>query len=146
MKSLFKKECFCNEITLEVKHKSSNNNGVSVKPKELKGIKPFAKINCRDKSFQLFLDNNNDLWYKDGKVIVYTESYVENNEVKNNIYVDKIWFKINGLEERKNQFILDTVRELSIVSENLYTDNTIVDNITLEDIYTEILKAYYKEI
>lgn len=36
-KRLFEKEEFDNDITLEVKHRSSYNNGVSVKPKELKG-------------------------------------------------------------------------------------------------------------
>lgn len=137
MKRVFEKEIF---------ERSSENGGKSVKPKELKGINKFDTVKVRDKSFQLFVDNELNLWYKDNAVIVDCESKIIDNEVKSNWLADKVWFKITGLYERRNQFILDTIRELSQVSEEIYTDNSVKDNVALEDIYEYILKSYFEYI
>ena len=142
MKKLFEKEVFKTPVTLEIMHRSSDNGGKSVKPKELKGINKFKTVKVRDKSLQLFIDNEFNLWYKDNAVILDCRSKIVNNEVKTNWIGDKIWFKITGLYERRNQFILDTVREISQISEAMYADNTVADNVALEDIYECILKSY----
>lgn len=146
MKKLFMKEVFDNPVTLEVISRSLMTNGKSLKPKELKGIKQFSSIKKRGKTLQLFIDNEFNLWYKDNSVIVGTKTEIINNHAKNVFIGDKIWFKITGLYERRNQFILDTLRELANVSEDMYVDNTIADNIALEDIYEYMLKDYYAYI
>lgn len=146
MKKLFMKEVFDNPVTLEVISRFSMTNGKSLKPKELKGIKQFSSIKKRGKTLQLFIDNEFNLWYKDNSVIVGTKTEIINNHAKNVFIGDKIWFKITGLYERRNQFILDTLRELANVSEDMYVDNTIADNIALEDIYEYMLKDYYAYI
>lgn len=146
MKKLFEKEVFKTPVTLEIMHRSSSNGGKSVKPKELKGIKQFDSVKVRGKSFQLFIDNQFNLWYKDNAVILGCDSKIIDNEVKNNWIGEKIWFKFTGLYERRNQFILDTLREMSNVSEAMYTDNTVADNIALEDIYEHILKSYLNHL
>ena len=52
-------------------------------PKELKGIKPFAKINFeRDDIKSAYIDNNGDLWYKDNMVIIgNTKPIIEHYEL-----------------------------------------------------------------
>ena len=52
-------------------------------PKELKGIKPFAKINFeRDGIKSAYIDNNGDLWYKDNMVIIgNTKPIIEHDEL-----------------------------------------------------------------
>ena len=57
-------------------------------------------------------------------------------------YYAKLWFKITGLYERRNEFILDILRDLSETSEKLYVGNTSSDNIALEDLYERLLKEY----
>ena len=117
------------------------------KPKELKGKSKVSSVKCRGKSYQVFIDDNYNLYYKDNSVLVDTQSYIEHDdlygdkvEVKH--YYAKLWFKITGLYERRNEFILDILRDLSETSEKLYIENTVSDNVALEDLYEKLIKEY----
>ena len=117
------------------------------KPKELKCKSKIASVKCRGKTYQVFIDDNYNLYYKDNSLLVDTKSYIKHDdfygdkvEVIN--YYAKVWFKITGLYERRNEFILDILRDLSETSEKLYIENTVSDNVALEDLYEKLIKEY----
>ena len=122
-------------------------------PKELKGIKPFAKINFeRDGIKSAYIDNNGDLWYKDNMVIISnTKPIVEHDE----LYGDTIdikylktkqFVKFENIHKYIDLHFLDILRMMCNASESYYTDNTISDNLRLERLYEQLLKKYLKEI
>ena len=122
-------------------------------PKELKGIKPFAKINFeRDSIKSAYIDNNGDLWYKDNIVIISnTKPIVEHYE----LYGDTIdikylktkqFVKFENIHKYIDLHFLDILRMMCNASESYYTDNTISDNLRLERLYEQLLKEYLKEI
>lgn len=145
MQKLFEKKVYETPVELHIVSRYCSSEKFT-KPKELKGINPIGSVKCRDKSLQLFIDKDFNLWYKDNKVIVGWESEIVGNEVKSSINMDKIWFKFTGIYERRNAFILDILREMCDVSENIYTDNTVADNVALEDIYLHLLEMYLNHI
>ena len=117
------------------------------KPKELKGKTKVASVKCRGKTYQVFIDDNFNLYYKDNSALVESEVYIAHDdlygdkvEVKN--YYTKLWFRITGLYERRYEFILDILRELAKVSERQYTENSVGDNVALEDLYEKLIKEY----
>ena len=119
------------------------------KPKELKGKNKIASVKDEKKSYQIFIDDNYNLYYKDNSVLVESKSCIKRNEygveqVEVMNYYAKIWFKIVGLYERKNDFILDILRDLSRASEELYTQNSVSDNVRLERLYEKLIKEYLK--
>ena len=117
------------------------------KPKELKGKSKIASIKCRRKSYQVFIDDNYNLYYKDNSVLVDSKSFIKHDDIYGDKvevihYYAKLWFKIIGLYERRNEFILDILRDLSETSEKLYIENTVSDNVALEDLYEKLIKEY----
>lgn len=146
MKKLFEQEVFENPVDLHIVSRFSDSQNKFTKPKELKGINQTAKVVCRGKSFQLFIDNDFNLWYKDNSVIIGWESEIIDNEIKTSVNMDKIWVKFTGIYERRNEFILDILREMCDVSEKIYIDNTDADNVALEDIYLSLLEVYLNQI
>ena len=54
----------------------------------------------------------------------------------------KCWFKITGLYERRNNHIIDILRDLNEYSEYLYPKNNVADNIALSRLYEQMLKIY----
>ena len=122
-------------------------------PKELKGIKPFAKINFeRDGIKSAYIDNNGDLWYKDNMVIIgNTKPTIEHDE----LYGDTIdikylktkqFVKFENIHKYIDLHFLDILRIMCNASESYYTDNIIPDNLRLERLYEQLLKEYLKEI
>ena len=117
------------------------------KPKELKGKSKIASVNCRGNTYQVFVDDNYNLYYKDNSLLIDTKSCIKHDDIYGDKveitnYYAKVWFKITGLYERRNEFILDIVRDLSEVSEELYIENTVADNVALEDLYGKLIKEY----
>ena len=117
------------------------------KPKELKGKSKIASVKCRRKSYQVFIDDNYNLYYKDNSVLVDSKSFIKHDDIYGDkveviYYYAKLWFKITGLYERRNEFILDILRDLSETSEKLYIENTVSDNVSLEDLYEKLIKEY----
>lgn len=117
------------------------------KPKELKCKSKIASVKCRGKTYQVFIDDNYNLYYKDNSLLVDTKSYIKHDDfygdkVEIINYYAKVWFKITGLHERRNEFILDILRDLSETSEKLYIENTVSDNVALEDLYEKLIKEY----
>lgn len=135
-------------IKLEVINRASSNNGKLILPNELKKIKPFAKIKDSEsnKMLNLYIDKENNLWYKDNRIIIGCNTTCDNTKVLNTSVFDKAFIKISGLYERRNDFILDVLNDLSQKSALYYTDNTISSNLYLERLYEKILKLYFKEI
>ena len=117
------------------------------KPKELKCKSKIASVKCRGKTYQVFIDDNYNLYYKDNSLLVDTKSYIKHDDLYGDKvevinYYAKVWFKITGLYERRNEFILDILRDLSETSEKLYIENTVSDNVALEDLYEKLIKEY----
>ena len=122
-------------------------------PKELKGIKPFAKINFeRDGIKSAYIDNNGDLWYKDNMVIIgNTKPIIEHDELyRDTINIKylttKQFVKFENIHKYINLHFLDILRMMCNASESYYTDNIISDNLRLERLYEQLLKEYLKEI
>ena len=122
-------------------------------PKELKGIKPFAKINFeRDGVKSAYIDNNGDLWYKDNRVIIgNTKPIIEHGEfcgdkVKTIFLTTKQFVKFENIHKYTNLHILDILRMMCDASESYYIGNTVADNLRLERLYEQLLKEYLKEI
>ena len=121
-------------------------------PKELKGIKPFAKINFeRDGVKSAYIDNNGELWYKDNRVIIGNKSTVcydnfYGDKVKTPFFTTKQFVKFENIHKYTNLHFLDILRMMCDASESYYTDNTVADNLRLERLYEQLLKEYLKEI
>lgn len=117
------------------------------KPKELKGKTKVASVKCRGKTYQLFIDDKFNLYYKDNSVLIESESHISHDDfygdkVEVNHYYSKLWFKITGLYKRRHEFILDTLKELAKASEKQYTENSVGNNVALEDLYEKLIKEY----
>lgn len=122
-------------------------------PKELKGIKPFAKINFeRDGIKSAYIDNNGDLWYKDNMVIIgNTKPIIEHNKLYRDTIdikylTTKQFVKFENIHKYIDLHFLDILRMMCNASESYYTDNIISDNLRLERLYEQLLKEYLKEI
>lgn len=121
--------------------------------KELKGIKPFAKINFeRDGIKSAYIDNNGDLWYKDNMVIIgNTKPIIEHNKLYRDTIdikylTTKQFVKFENIHKYIDLHFLDILRMMCNASESYYTDNIISDNLRLERLYEQLLKEYLKEI
>ena len=117
-------------------------------PKQLKKIKPFAKIKFEGKTINAYKDLKGDLWYKDNSVQVKTISEIVNGicgeEVKTTSYSLKQYVNFEGIHEYINMHSLDLIRLMCEVSEKYYTENTSGDNMRLERLYEQLLKEYLK--
>ena len=117
-------------------------------PKQLKGIKPFAKIKFEGKTINAYKDLKGDLWYKDNSVQVKTISEIvkgiRGEEVKSTFFSSKQYVNFEGIHEYINMHSLDLIRLMCEVSEKYYTGNTSGDNIRLERLYEQLLKEYLK--
>ena len=117
-------------------------------PKQLKKIKPFAKIKFEGKTINAYKDLKGDLWYKDNSVQVKTISEIVNGirgeEVKTTSYSLKQYVSFEGIHEYINMHSLDLIRLMCEVSEKYYTENTSGDNMRLERLYEQLLKEYLK--
>ena len=117
-------------------------------PKQLKGIKPFAKIKFEGKTINAYKDLKGDLWYKDNSVQVKAISEIVNGicgeEVKTTSYSLKQYVNFEGIHEYINMHSLDLIRLMCEVSEKYYTENTSGDNMRLERLYEQLLKEYLK--
>ena len=117
-------------------------------PKQLKGIKPFAKIKFEGKTINAYKDLKGDLWYKDNSVQVKTISEIVNGicgeDVKTTFYTLKQYVNFEGIHEYINMHPLDLRRLMCEVSEKYYTENTSGDNMRLERLYEQLLKEYLK--
>ena len=117
-------------------------------PKQLKKIKPFAKIKFEGKTINAYKDLKGDLWYKDNSVQIKTVSEIVNGicgeEVKTTPYSLKQYVNFEGIHEYINMHSLDLIRLMCEVSEKYYTENTSGDNMRLERLYEQLLKEYLK--
>ena len=117
-------------------------------PKQLKKIKPFAKIKFEGKTINAYKDLKGDLWYKDNSVQIKTVSEIVNGicgeEVKTTPYSLKQYVDFEGIHEYINMHSLDLIRLMCEVSEKYYTENTSGDNMRLERLYEQLLKEYLK--
>ena len=117
-------------------------------PKQLKKIKPFAKIKFEGKTINAYKDLKGDLWYKDNSVQVKTISEIVNGicgeEVKTTSYSLKQYVNFEGIHEYINMHSLDLIRLMCEVSEKYYTENTSGDNMRLKRLYEQLLKEYLK--
>lgn len=127
-----RKDCLCRPKLNIIRH--SNNKEKTVKPKELRGIKPINKAKVNDKRIQVFVDNEFNLWYKDNSLLIVEN---ENNELIKKR--EKNWYKITGLYERKDLFILDIIREISHIAQEIHKDSS---KVLIENTYEEIIGIY----
>lgn len=116
------------------------------KPKELKGVKAFDKVKVREKNISVYMDESKDLYYYDNSVYIGAKSEIVDNKVNIIQYKTKLWFKIEGIYEHKDEFILNILNKINELSEEIYIDNTVADNIALSDIYEEILRKYLEKV
>lgn len=113
------------------------------KPKELKGKKKIATINKdADYKVQVFVDNDYNLYYLDNHAFASCESEIVDNKVETTWNSCKCWFKIIGLYERRNNHIVDILRDLDSYSEHLYPKNNVADNIALGRLYEQMINIY----
>ena len=122
------------------------------RPKELKGKKKIATINKdKDYKIQVFVDDEYNLYYQDNHAFMtYKSKLVDNQyggkEIESWLECSKCWFKITGLYQRRKYHILAIIKELNEVSEKLYSENTVSDNVALDRLYQSMLNEYMKYI
>lgn len=113
------------------------------KPKELKSKKKIATINKdADYKVQVFIDDDYNLYYQDNHSFASCESEIVDNKVKTTWNSCKCWFKIIGLYKRRNNHIVDILRDLNEYSEHLYPKNNVADNMTLSRLYEQMVNIY----
>lgn len=117
-------------------------NGRLSKPKSLKGKNKIDTVKCRGQSYQVFIDDDYNLWYKDNCIVHDYKAEIVGNNVEVTMITTKAWIKFSGIYELKNEFILDIVRCMSKASERFYNGNSVADNVALEDLYERLAKVY----
>lgn len=132
-------EEFYNKLMNPIKIKILTNK----KPRELKNKNKITTINKdKDYKIQVFVDDNYNLYYQDNHAFASCESKIVGNKVETVWNSCKCWFKITGLYERRNNHIIDILRDLNEYSEYLHPKNNVTDNITLSRLYEQMLKIY----
>ena len=113
------------------------------KPKELKGKKKITTINKdADYKVQVFVDDEYNLYYQDNHAFASCESKIAGYNVETTWNSCKCWFKIIGLYERRNNHMIDILRDLNEYSEHLYPKNNVTDNIALDRLYDQMVNIY----
>lgn len=132
-------EEFYNKLVNPIEIKILNNK----KPKELKGKKKIETINKdADYKIQIFVDDEYNLYYQDNHSFPSCKSKIVNNAVETEWNSCKCWFKIKGLYERRNNHIIDILRDLNQYSEHLYPKNNVADNMALSRLYEQMVNIY----